>query len=69
VETEFSLVRVRGDAAAAKSVYEGTRPLEAEEVAGCILFALTRPPHGVVDELVLMSIFQSSGARVARRER
>jgi 3-hydroxy acid dehydrogenase / malonic semialdehyde reductase len=67
VETEFSIVRFRGDAEKAKSVYEGTRPLTADDVADCILFALTRPVHVVVDELVLMSIDQSSGARINRR--
>jgi NADP-dependent 3-hydroxy acid dehydrogenase YdfG len=67
VETEFSLVRFKGDAAQAKSVYEGTRPLSADDVASCILFAVTRPLHVVVDELVLMSIDQSSGARIHRR--
>jgi hypothetical protein len=67
VETEFSLVRFRGDAEQAKSVYEGTRPLVADDVAGCVLFAITRPAHVVVDELVVMSIDQSSGARIHRR--
>jgi hypothetical protein len=68
VETEFSLVRFNGDEAAARAVYEGTRPLSAGDVAESIMFALTRPPHVVVDELVLMSIDQSSGARIHRRE-
>jgi NADP-dependent 3-hydroxy acid dehydrogenase YdfG len=67
VETEFSVVRFRGDAGQARAVYEGTRPLSAEDVAECVLFAVTRPPHVVVDELVLMSIDQSSGARIHRR--
>jgi NADP-dependent 3-hydroxy acid dehydrogenase YdfG len=67
VQTEFSLVRFRGDAAQAKSVYEGTRPLSGEDVAECVLFAVTRPAHVVVDELVVMSIDQSSGARIHRR--
>jgi len=67
VETEFSIVRFRGDTEAAKAVYDGTRPLSAEDVADCILFAVTRPPHVVVDELVLMSIDQSSGGRIHRR--
>ena len=67
VETEFSVVRFRGDEAQAKAVYEGTRPLSADDVADCILFAVTRPPHVVVDELVLMSIDQSSGGRINRR--
>jgi 3-hydroxy acid dehydrogenase / malonic semialdehyde reductase len=67
VETEFSLVRFRGDADQTKSVYAGTRPLSAEDVAECVLFALTRPAHVVVDEVVVMSIDQSSGARIHRR--
>jgi NADP-dependent 3-hydroxy acid dehydrogenase YdfG len=67
VETEFSLVRFRGDADAAKAVYEGTRPLSAEDVAECVLFAVTRPLHVVLDEMVVMSIDQSSGARINRR--
>jgi hypothetical protein len=67
VQTEFSLVRFRGDREAADAVYQGTRPLGAEDVADCIVFALTRPAHVVVDELLLMSIDQSSGARVHRR--
>src|SRR5262249_54431581 len=67
VETEFSIVRFRGDTDKAKAVYEGTRPLIAEDVADCVMFALTRPLHVVVDELVLMTIDQSSGARVHRK--
>jgi NADP-dependent 3-hydroxy acid dehydrogenase YdfG len=66
VETEFSIVRFRGDEDKAKAVYEGTRPLSADDVAGAILFAVTRPQHMVVDEMVLMSIDQSSGARIHR---
>jgi NADP-dependent 3-hydroxy acid dehydrogenase YdfG len=66
VETEFSLVRFRGDAEKAKSVYEGTRPLSADDVADCVLYAVTRPLHVVVDELVLMSIDQSNGFRINR---
>jgi hypothetical protein len=66
VETEFSLVRFRGDADKAKAVYEGTRPLSPEDVADAILYAVTRPLHMVVDEVVLMSIDQSNGFRVHR---
>ena len=66
VQTEFSVVRFRGDVDKAKAVYEGTRPLTAEDVADCVLYAVTRPLHVVVDELVLMSIDLSSGARIHR---
>ena len=66
VETEFSLVRFRGDADKANAVYDGTRPLSADDVADAIMYAVTRPLHMVVDEMVLMSIDQSSGARIHR---
>ncbi len=65
-ETEFSLVRFKGNAETAKSVYEGIDPLTADDVAECILFALTRPPHVNIDELVVKALAQSSGARFHR---
>ena len=68
VESEFSLVRYKGDAEAAKAVYAGVDPVTPDEVADCVLFALTRPPHVNVDEIVVKATAQSSGARVARRE-
>jgi 3-hydroxy acid dehydrogenase / malonic semialdehyde reductase len=68
VETEFSLVRYRGDAEAAKAVYAGVDPITPDEVADCVMFALTRPPHVNVDEIVVKALQQSSGARIARRE-
>jgi NADP-dependent 3-hydroxy acid dehydrogenase YdfG len=66
VETEFSIVRFRGDEEQAKSVYEGLDPITPAEVADCILFALTRPPHVNIDELVIKALAQSSGARIVR---
>ena len=67
-ETEFSLVRYRGDAEKAKAVYEGVEPLTPEDVADCVLFAITRPPHVNVDEIVVKALAQSSGGRILRRE-
>ena len=67
VESEFSLVRYRGDADAAKAVYEGVDPVTPEEIADCVMFALTRPLHVNVDEIVVKALAQSSGARVVRR--
>src|SRR6188508_2541999 len=61
VESEFSLVRYRGDAEAAKAVYAGVDPVTPDEIADCVLFALTRPPHVNVDELVVKATAQSSG--------
>ena len=68
VESEFSLVRFRGDEAAAKAVYKGVDPVTPDEIADCILFALTRPLHLNIDEIVVKALAQSSGARVVRRE-
>ena len=67
VETEFSLVRYKGDAAAASAVYDGVDPVTPDEVADCVLFALTRPLHVNIDEIVIKALQQSSGARVVRR--
>src|SRR5262249_25681934 len=53
VNTEFSLVRFKGDAEKADAVYKGVDPLVAEDVAGCVMFALTRPWHMNVDEIVV----------------
>ena len=69
VETEFSVVRLRGDRAAADALYRDL-PLGGactpEDVAECILFAVTRPPHVNVDEIVVKALTQSSGARIHR---
>jgi 3-hydroxy acid dehydrogenase/malonic semialdehyde reductase len=66
LETEFSRVRFRGDADQAAAVYQGVDPLHAEDIAECILFALSRPPHVNVDELVVKATAQSSGGRIHR---
>ena len=68
VETEFSVVRFRGDADAARSVYSGLDPVTPDEVADCVLFALTRPPHVNIDEIVVKALAQSSGARIVRED-
>src|SRR6188472_3626930 len=66
--TEFSLVRFKGDEEKAAAVYEGVDPITPDEVADCVLFALTRPLHVNVDEIVIKALQQSSGARVVRKE-
>ena len=67
-ETEFSLVRFKGDEERAAAVYRGVEALRPEDIAGCILFALTRPWHVNVDEIVVKARNQSSGARILREE-
>jgi 3-hydroxy acid dehydrogenase / malonic semialdehyde reductase len=66
VETDFSRVRFRGDEAQASAVYEGVEAMQPEDIAECIVFALTRPPHVNVDELVVKALAQSSGGRILR---
>ena len=68
VETEFSLVRFRGDEEKARKVYEGVDAMRPDDIAECVLFALTRPPHVNVDEIVVKALAQSSGGRILRRE-
>ena len=68
VETEFSLVRFDWDREKADAVYDGLDPVTPDEIADCVLFALTRPLHVNVDEIVIKALAQSSGARVARRD-
>jgi NADP-dependent 3-hydroxy acid dehydrogenase YdfG len=66
VETEFSLVRFAGDEEAAGRVYEGMRPLSAEDVAECIRWALAQPPHVNVDEIVVRPRDQATATDVHR---
>jgi 3-hydroxy acid dehydrogenase/malonic semialdehyde reductase len=67
VETEFSLVRFHGDRKAAKAVYEGLKPLSAEDIADCVVFAITRPPHVDIDEIVVRPVAQATAWMVARK--
>jgi 3-hydroxy acid dehydrogenase / malonic semialdehyde reductase len=64
--TEFSLVRFKGDQEKAKAPYQGVDPLTPEDVADCLMFALTRPLHVNVDEIVVKALAQTSGGRIHR---
>jgi NADP-dependent 3-hydroxy acid dehydrogenase YdfG len=67
---EFSLVRLRGDQAAADKVYAGVEaPLTADDVADCIAFAVTRPAHVNIDLLVVKPIAQAAPHKVHRQVR
>jgi NADP-dependent 3-hydroxy acid dehydrogenase YdfG len=67
VETEFSVVRFGGDEARAAQVYAGLTPLTADDVADCVAWAVTRPPHVNIDEIVLKPIDQATTRHVHRR--
>jgi len=67
VETEFSVVRL-GDREKADKVYAGIQPLTGDDIADCIQWAVTRPPHVDVDLMVVRPIAQANAATVARDE-
>ena len=67
VETEFSLVRFRGDAERAKKVYETITALTPDDVAEAALFAATRPAHVSINQIVLTATHQASTMVVHRR--
>ena len=66
VDTEFSLVRFKGDQARASNVYKGMKPLRAEDIADLIYFALTRPDHVVIADLIVFPTAQASATIVKR---
>ncbi|MDP6539663.1 MAG: SDR family NAD(P)-dependent oxidoreductase [Planctomycetota bacterium] len=66
VETDFSRVRFRGDEARADAVYDGMTPLGPGDVADAVLYAVTRPPHVNVGEIVLWPTDQASTSLVHR---
>lgn len=59
VETEFSVVRLKGDLAKAKKVYEGYRPLKPSDIADAIWYAISRPEHVCIDEMLIMPTDQA----------
>ena len=66
VETEFSLVRFKGDKNAADKVYNELIPLYAEDIAETILFAVTRPPHVNINDMLIMPTCQASSNHLFR---
>ena len=66
VETEFSIVRFKGDEARAKKVYDGFEPLVAQDIADAIWFAVSRPAHVNVNDMVIMPTAQATGTILKR---
>lgn len=66
-ETEFSLVRFKGDADTAKSVYQGFEPLHAEDVANVVYYCTTLPAHVCINDLVLTCTAQASSFYFLRK--
>jgi NADP-dependent 3-hydroxy acid dehydrogenase YdfG len=73
VETEFSVVRFHGEDQPAEAreksdeVYRGYQPLTAADIADCIVWALTRPAHVDIDEIVVRPVAQAGMSKVAKR--
>jgi len=67
VETEFSLVRFRGDKEKAKNVYKGLKPLSPKDVAEAVLFCATRPKDVNINQIILTPLAQASSTQVIRK--
>jgi NADP-dependent 3-hydroxy acid dehydrogenase YdfG len=62
VETEFSIVRFKGDEQRAKSVYQGLEPLMAQDIADAIWFVASRPAHVNINDMLIMPTAQASAS-------
>lgn len=67
VETEFSLVRFKGDKETADKTYEGFQPLTGEDIAEVILFAVTRPPHVSINDILITPKAQGNATSFNRK--
>jgi len=68
VETEFSLVRFKGDQARADQVYKGFSPLCAEDIAEAVYYAVSQPPHVDIQDMLIMPTAQAQGAIFHKEE-
>ena len=67
VETNFSVVRFKGDAQRAAAVYQGMEPLTPDDIADAILYCATRPSHINVSEIIIMPTDQAAATMVSRK--
>jgi 3-hydroxy acid dehydrogenase / malonic semialdehyde reductase len=66
-ETEFSLVRFKGDTDRASQTYKGYTPLQPEDIADVVYFAASRPPHVVLNEIVITCLAQANTANFHKK--
>lgn len=69
VETEFSVVRYKGDKAKADAVYEGYDPLRAQDIADAIVYALSRPKHVTIDQMLIMPTAQARMGKTLKKQK
>jgi NADP-dependent 3-hydroxy acid dehydrogenase YdfG len=67
VETEFSMVRFKGDAERAAKVYAGFTPLTADDIADTIVYAVTAPAHVTIADLTILASAQASATTIVRK--
>lgn len=67
VETEFSIVRFKGDDERAGNVYKGLEPLRAEDIAETVYWVATRPPHVNINDIVIMPAVQANATTTIRK--
>lgn len=63
VETEFSLVRFKGDQERADKVYEGFTPLSADDIANAVYYAVSQPPYVDVQDILVLCTAQANGSQ------
>lgn len=66
-ETEFSIARFKGDTEKAKNVYAGYEPLHAEDIADVVYFAASRPPHVVLNDIIVTPLAQANTSHLLRK--
>ncbi|GGI27312.1 SDR family NAD(P)-dependent oxidoreductase [Pedobacter mendelii] len=66
VETEFSIVRFKGDAERAKNVYAGLEPLIADDIADAIWYVVSRPKHVNINDMLIMPTAQATATLINR---
>jgi NADP-dependent 3-hydroxy acid dehydrogenase YdfG len=67
VETEFSLVRFKGDEARAAKIYEGFSPLTATDIADAVVYAVTAPPHVTIADMTILASAQAAATTIYRK--